>query len=245
MLFYFYLKELKFRIFYLFLCVFLNFLVYFHFAQEVLFLVIKPLVIVNDNQNLNYFIFTHMSDVLFIYIKISLMISFFCSGPILFLQGWFFLVEGLYNYEKNFLFILFFGFLVLCVIVFLFLYHYIIPFIWVFFINFELNDSNALFGVYYEANITDYVNFIFSICLFSFILLLFPLIMVLSIYFNILNLKFFTLYRKYFYTCFLILSGIFSPPEILSQIIISVAIYIIYEMIVIINLVISYYFNQL
>ena len=69
--------------------------------------------------------------------------------------------------------------------------------------------------------------------------------MVLSIYFKILNLNFFTLYRKYFYTFFLILSGIFSPPEILSQIIISGVIYFIYEIILIVNLVISYYFNQL
>jgi len=123
-----------------------------------------------------------MSDVLFIYIKVSLIIALISSIPIIFFQFWFFLIGGLYNYEKNFLFFIFVIFLVLSFILFILFYNYIIPFIWFFFINFELNNSNSLFGVYYEANIMDYVGFIFYIYFVLFSLLIFPLIMIFFIF---------------------------------------------------------------
>lgn len=244
--FFYYLNELKFRIGYLLFSVLFNFTIYFSFSKEILFLLIKPLLVINsNNQNLNYFIFTNMSDVLFIYIKISLVIALICSIPIIFFQFWFFLIKGLYNYEKTFLLLLFCLFFCLFFILFMLLYNYIIPFIWVFFINFELNDSNSLFSVYYEANIMDYVNFLFYIYFILFSLLIFPLVMILFIYFEILDLNFFIIYRKYFYTIFLILSGIFSPPDIFSQIFISVLLYIIYELILIYSLIVAEYFNFL
>lgn len=243
MLFFYYLNELKFRVSYIFFSILFNFCVYFTFSKEILFLIIKPLLAINNNQNLNYFIFTNMSDVLFIYIKVSLIIALISSIPVIFFQFWFFLIGGLYNYEKNFLFFIFVIFLVLSFILFILFHNYIISFIWFFFINFELNNSNSLFGVYYEANIMDYVGFIFYIYFVLFSLLIFPLIMIFFIHFEILTLNFFIIYRKYFYTLFLILSGIFSPPDILSQIFIAIIFYIIYELILILNLVVTKYYN--
>jgi len=133
MLFVDYLKELKLRFIYIVISFIFNCFLFFNFSQELLFILIKPLLLINNNNNFNYFIFTHMSDVLLVYIKIAVFFAIFCIIPVIFLQCLFFLIDGLYNYEKKFFIFVFFilFFLVFC-INFL-LYFYIIPFIWFFF----------------------------------------------------------------------------------------------------------------
>ena len=234
MLFLYYLNELKYRFLYILISFFFNFIVLFFFAKDVLFILIKPLLLVNNN--FNYFIFTNMSDVLLIYLKIVFFISLILSIPVVLIQIWFFLVEGLYRYEKYFLIVLFYSFVFIFLCINFILYSYLIPMIWVFFVNFELTSSEFIFNIYYEARITDYVNFMLEIFLMFSSLLIFPLFMVLLIYFNIFKLEFFFFYRKYFYIFFLILAGFFSPPDIFSQLFIVFPIIFFYELILIIGL---------
>ena len=232
MLFIFYLKEVKYRIFYCILSFFFNFLVWFFFAKELLFVIVKPLLQINKTSTFSYFIFTNMTDVLSVYIKIAFILGIVITVPVIFFQLWFFLVQGLYNYEKNYLFIFIIIFIFIIVSIYSLLYMYLIPFIWFFFINFELTSENFLFGVYYEAKINDYVSFMFYIFgIFSNFLFI-PIIMVCSIYFNFLRVEFFINYRKYFIIFIFILGGLVSPPDIFSQIFISGIILIIYEIII-------------
>jgi sec-independent protein translocase protein TatC len=231
MLFIYYLKELKFRLIYIFLSFLFNFIILFNFVKDLLFLIISPLLAIN--KNFTYFIFTNMSDVLLVYLKIVFILSLILILPIIFLQVWFFLIEGLYIFEGYFLIFIYFIFLFLFYFINFLLYNYMIPFIWAFFINFELTSSNFLFGIYYEARITDYVNFMFNIFLIFSSLLIFPLLMIFFIYFKILKFYFFILYRKYFFILFFILAGLFSPPDIFSQFFIVIPIIFCYEFILI------------
>lgn len=241
MLFIYYLKEIKYRIFYCIISFFLNFLIWFLFSKELLFVIVKPLLIINKGQNFSYFIFTNMSDVLTVYIKIAFILGFIITLPLILINFWFFLVQGLYNYEKNFLLILMGFSLLFLTSIFLFLYIYFIPFIWSFFINFELTADNSLFGVYYEAKINDYVSFMFYIFgIFSSFLLI-PIIMICFIYFKFLSIGFFTNYRKFFIIFIFILGGFISPPDIFSQIIISGIVLLVYEVIIFCYLLLYYY----
>lgn len=244
MLFNYYLKEFKNRFFYCFLSFSLNFIVWLNFSKEILFLLVKPLLKINGGSFFSYFIFTNMTDILLLYFKIALIFSFIFTIPILFLELWFFLIEGLYTYEKNFLIFLFVvGFLFL-VFVNLFLYKYFIPFIWFFLTNFELNSSNSLFGLYYEARITDYVDFMFYIFFIFSCFLQFPILMIIFLYFGILNVNFFVKFRKFFYIFFVILGGLLTPPDIFSQLIIFFFVVILYEIILFFGLLFNVYTNE-
>lgn len=241
MLFVHYLKEVKYRFFYCIISFFSNFLILFIFAKELLFIIVDPLLKINKKNDFYYFIFTDMADVLLIYIKIAFVLSVISLIPLLLFQVWFFLVQGLYNYEKNFLLFLLLFSLIFFIVIFLFLYIYLIPFIWSFFINFELTMNNSLFGIYYEAKINDYVNFMFYIFGIFCSFLLIPIIMICLLYFKILNIQFFVSYRKYFIITIFILGGVLSPPDIFSQIFISSIILFIYEIILFYYLLLHYY----
>ena len=241
MLFIHYLKEVKYRLIYCIISFFLSFLILFIFAKELLFIIVNPLLKINKENDFYYFIFTDMADVLLIYIKIAFVLSIISIIPLILFQIWFFLVQGLYNYEKNFLLFLLLFSLIFFISIFLFLYIYLIPFIWSFFINFELTMNNSLFGIYYEAKINDYVNFMFYIFGIFCSFLLIPVIMICLLYFKILNIQFFVSYRKYFIITIFILGGVLSPPDIFSQIFISSIILFVYEIILFYYLLLYYY----
>lgn len=237
MLFFSFIKELKYRIYYCFYSFFFSFIIFFLFSKELLFLMVNPLLQIKKTDNFNYFIFTNMMDVLILYFKLAFILSISISIVVFLFELWFFLVQGLYNYEKNFLYFLLCFFLVLSYFILFLLYSYIIPIIWFFLTNFELTSSNSLFGVYYEARITDYINFMFFIYFVFCCFLQFPLFMFFFIYLNIINIKLFILSRKYLFVIFFILAGFFSPPDILSQIFIGCFSIILYEIVLFLSLI--------
>lgn len=238
----FFFNELKYRIFYCLLFFLCNFLILLLFSKEVLFLLVKPLLLINGNDNFTYFIFTNMTDIFFLYIQISFVISLFLSIPFILLQGYFFLVEGLYNYERSTLIFILIFMLVLFICVLFLLYFYIIPFIWVFFINFELTSNESLFGVYYEPKINDYISFYISInqnIILS--MLLFPSILFLLIFLNLNTVYSFFKYRRQLILLIFIIGGIFSPPDIFSQVFIASFLLFLYEFVLLINLIHGFY----
>ena len=241
MLFIYFLNELKYRIGYCFFSFIVNSFVLFFYLKELLFIIVKPLVNINRNNNFSYFIFTDMLDIFFTYIKIVIVLGFVAIFPLILIQLWFFLVEGLYNYEKIFLLKFLIFFCCCLAVIYFFLYIYLIPLIWLFFINFELTNDNSLFGVYYEAHISDYVNFLFDIFFIFFCLIQIPVLMIFLLYFNIVKVGFFMAYRKYFIIMFFLLGGVLSPPDIFSQIIISFFILFIYEIVIFFSLLVQNY----
>lgn len=244
MLFIHYLSELRYRLFYCFTFFILNFIICLNFSKESLFFIVKPLLFINGSEHFSYFIFTNMSDVLVLYFKISFIFGCVFSLPYFFLQFWFFLVQGLYNYEKKNLLIFFFGLFSIYIIVSIFLYKYLIPFIWIFLLNFELNSSNFLFGVYYEARIDDYVNFMFYIFFIFSIVIQVPFFMGFLLYSNLLSTGFFIKGRKYFFLFFFIIGGFFTPPDLLSQLVISSFLIFLYEIILFFGILSNIYLNE-
>lgn len=241
MLFLYYLHEIKYRFYYCIFSYFFNFIISFYYIKEALFISVKPLLNINKNSEFSYFIFTDMVDVLFVYIKISFIISIVCVIPFIFIQVWFFLLGGLFNYEKFFLFFILIFSVCLFSGVVLFLYNFMIPFIWFFFVNFELTSINSLFGIYYEARINDYIDFMFYIFFIFCCLLQLPVIMVFLIYYKVVNIKFFIDYRKYFIITMFILGGVFSPPDIFSQLLFSSQVLILFELVIIFVLLFDNY----
>lgn len=244
MLFIQFLKEIKYRLFYYILVFIMFFCVFLFFSKEILFFIVKPLLAHNGEEVFSYFIFTNMSDLLYLYLKISFLLAFIFSFPALLLQFWCFLVEGLYKYENIFLSLLFsFSFFFNYIIIKL-LYNYVIPLIWSTLTGYELTSNNSLFGLYYEARITDYVDFMFSIISIFYCFLIFPVLMICLLYINFVYIISLLKIRKYIYIIFFIIGGIITPPDILSQFLIALFTIILYEVTVFGGLVFYYYKNE-
>jgi len=145
MLVFFFFNELKYRIFYCFIFFIACFFLFLFFSKELIFIFVKPLLDINiKNTNFFYFIFTDMSQVFLLYVQVSFIVSLIYTFLFMFLQGMLFLIQGLYNYEKNLTLVFFILYIFLFILLFIFFYYYAIPFIWFFFINFELTSSNFI-----------------------------------------------------------------------------------------------------
>jgi sec-independent protein translocase protein TatC len=243
MLFFVFFNELKFRFFYCLSFFIVSFFFCFFFSKELIFIFVKPLLDINVKKiNFSYFIFTEMSEVIYIYFYISIVVSFLITFFILLCHVWFFLIEGLYKFEKNLLiFFIFFNFNIY-ILYFLILYYFFIPFFWVFFLNFELTSSNFIFGIYYEARINDYIFFMLNIFFIFILFLTLPIFLVCLLYFNILKIKTLIKYRRHFIIIVFIFGGVLTPPDVFSQFLIAIPTLFFYEFIIFFKILFNNYF---
>jgi len=90
--------ELKYNFIIFSFSFFFLFLICSFSTDQILYLVIKPLLKITT---LKYFIYTEITDIFFLNFYISLIISLVIYLPFLIIQIWFFLIKGL-NKKENF-----------------------------------------------------------------------------------------------------------------------------------------------
>jgi len=225
-----YLSELKWYFFYNFYLLSILLILNFIYFNDILYLLLKPLFSIEaSNLSQNYLIFTNLTDILLIYIKIYLITSVYLYIPIFFWQIQKFITTGLYFYEK-----LLFKYINISLISFfiinnLLIYFFFIPIIWKFFLNFEILSNIELFNLYFEGKINDYLSLIFRLLININLCLSLPFILILLNYNNIISLSFIKNQRKYIYFILLIFCTLISPPDILSLSLLLLLLYFFYE----------------
>ena len=223
-----YFFELKIRILYsLIFCILLIFISFFY-KESLLFFLVEPSV--KFTQTLNpYFIYTNLTDVFSTYLEMSLLISIYLTIPLVFYQLWKFLMPGFYLKEINKIRPIFLIGLINYFVISYFLYDPILPWLWIFFTSFE-NSNSDLLSLYFEAKLNEYLKFITYLYFYiGFLLQLFLTISISFIFFirgNILKL---VTFRKYFYVSIIFVSALITPPDVISQLFISFAVFVCYE----------------
>jgi len=214
--------ELKFHFncFFTLYCLF--FIILYTYNEQVLFLLIEPLIIIKMS---NYFIFTNINELILLKITMSNCISLFLIFHIFILQFWIFNIPGLRKLE-NFSF---FKFLIIYASL-SFIYNYmffklIIPSILSFFIQFKIDST--LIDIFFEPRIYNFIKIIFSFSFFFFCIFNYLYLLILFLK----NIKKITLikYRKFLYFKILLLITLISPPDLFSQLLISFPIIIFFE----------------
>jgi len=230
-----YFFEIKSRILLIIISWIITILICYCYKEILLFLLVK-LNVKLYSLNSFYFISTNLIDVFSVYLQLSYFISTQFSIAILFYHLLIFISPALFKHEYKILKLiiitsfLFFFFSVLM------LNTFILPYVWAFFSGFQTSQNSESINIFFEAQITEYFNFYITMYyinvsigqVFVFILLLM----------NFIDnkIKFVSNTRKVFYSIFLILATIITPPDIISQIIISLCFSFIYELIIIIIL---------
>jgi Sec-independent protein secretion pathway component TatC len=77
-----------------------SFLTLFCYIEQVLYIISIPLLSIS---NMTYFMYTDIQEIFYIYIFLSIFMSFFISLCIFVYYLWFFMKSGLYNYELKFI----------------------------------------------------------------------------------------------------------------------------------------------
>lgn len=230
-----YLLELRNKFILLIITFFATLIVCYWYKDALLFLVTQ--MHLND-ENL-YFIFTDVTELLSVYLKVIFFFSIQVSIWYFFYHLFSFLATALYFHEfklTSFLLIsgTFFWFLSILLSSYI-----IIPFGWNFFLSFQFQQ-----GFYFEARISDYFNFYsnaYILCLIYCQLFTFLFIFLADIQQNYYYIK---NYRKMYYYAFLIFATLMTPPDLISQVFTTFFLILIYE-IVLLLAIFSFYLKRL
>ena len=221
-----YYFELRNRLLLLLISWLLMILVCFMYKDVLLFLFLKPGLSVRLPMTPSYFVFTSITEVFSVYIKIT----FFTSNIIITVLAVFhfisFCFPGLFIKEQKFIKKLFFLVLVLTLVSIVFLNFFFLPVSFNFF--FSLQQSSGI-NLFFESKLDQYINFyilLFVSCFFNFQII--GLSVLLFDFFQF-NLPFIRECRKIFYIIFVLSSTLVTPPDISSQLLLSFCMICFYE----------------
>ena len=177
-------------------------------------------IIVKGKITLNYFA---PMEVFLIQLKISLVIDVLICFPYLAKQIWSFIVPALYDNERKFIknivfissFLFIFG-VTFCII-------FILPFLINFGISFSTPNINPMFGLSNVIDLSLWMSLIFG-CMFQI-----PLVVNMLIKWDIISYESVSSKRSYVIVFLLIFAGLFTPPDIISQLMLFLPTYLLFE----------------
>ena len=229
--------EMYYRMLFITLGCFYVYIVCYIYKQTLMYLLIKPIFF---DKNIYYFIFTSITDVLYVYWSILTFFTFHFFFFFFFFNLYCFMLPGLYKKEiyiinKSCFFCL--GFFIILIRIF---YMFLIPYIWNIFSYLNYISSSYLVqrgGVkytisfmFFEAKLVDYLSVFFDIYILCCFFYIFFLISGLTLkYFfdiKIIELK---KNRKFIYFLIIFLATVITPPDIFSQLFFSLFMIIIFE----------------
>jgi sec-independent protein translocase protein TatC len=187
----------------------------FVFSEQVMSLLAEPVGKVY---------FMAPTEAFMVQIKISLVIGVICAAPILIYQLWMFVLPGLYDREVKIVFpiviastIFFYGGGAFCLF-------YVIPVALNFLMKFGGENLEPL------ISISEYFVFVTRMVLAFAIVFELPVVCYFLGRIGILSHKFMARGRRYAIVIMLILSAVLTPPDIFSQVALTVPLYLLYEL---------------
>lgn len=208
-------------------------LVSYYFKEFLLFVFTKSNFYSSypNNESL-YFIFTDVTEIFSVYLSLIFFVANQITGFYFLYHLFIFISLGLYSSEYKYLLVVFkisVCFFFLSIIVF---NKILFPLSWDFFSGFQNLTVLKYFSLHFEAKLNEYLAFyitFYYICIFYF-----QTFTGLVIFFNYVKeeLKLIKNFRKVFYYSFLIFSTLVTPPDIFSQLLLSLIIIINYEILV-------------
>lgn len=172
-------------------------------------------------------IYTGLAEAFFTYIKISAFIGFILTLPMISFQIYCFIAPGLYKEERKI------ALLLLCFSPLLFLlgasfvFYFVIPKAWHFFLSFELSD--AVSPLMLEARISEYLDLVINLIIAFGLAFQIPIVFVILALMGIIKAASLSRKRRLSIVIIFIIAGIITPPDALSQIALAMPMLLLYE----------------
>ena len=225
-----YYLELKNRLILLILSWISAIIVSYCFKEVLLFTIVRHNIYSPiSKQDMLYFIFTDVTEVFSVYIMLILFLSNQVLIFFILYHSLMFLALGLYKSEYNYIKFVFKTsmFFFFCSV---FIFNKVIfPYSWDFFLNFQNFVVLKSLTLHFEAKLSEYLDFyttFYYLCV-----LYFQTFVVLILFLDYMKheLCAITRFRKVFYYSFVVFSTLVTPPDVLSQFLLSTSIIFSYE----------------
>jgi sec-independent protein translocase protein TatC len=224
------LVELRNRLLYSVIAVFVAFIFCFIFAENIYDFLVDPLFdLLKERQDDPRMIFTALHEAFFTQIKLAFWAAFMLAFPIIASQLYMFVAPGLYNNEKS----AFLPFLIATPVLFLLgaamVYYMVMPFAWEFFLSFENPGASDNIGIQLEAKVGEYLSLVMKLLFaFGFCFQL-PVLLTLLAKVGIASAQGMRDKRKYAIVGVFVVAAIITPPDPISQITLAIPIILLYE----------------
>ena len=215
------LVELRNRLFWMFGSVFLVFLALFPFSKPIFELVSEPLRKVLPGGEL---IAIGTASPVIATLKLSFYLSLIIAMPVVLYQLWAFVAPGLYRKEKRFAFPLVGTSIVLFYVGIAFAYFVVFPLVFGFLASFTPDTVN------YMPDISDYVGFVMMLILVFGLAFETPVATVLLIWSGIVSIEKLAGARPYVFLGAFVVGMLLTPPDVISQIILAIPVYLLFEL---------------
>lgn len=209
--FYYHWLEARHRTFYLFLSLLSTLCICYVYSLELVFLYVKPFLSFERS-----FIFTELTEALYVTLKICVITSLCLVFPLFCYQAWCFFVPSLYYSERA-------GWSLFCLIstllsmlALLSVYQYILPGIAAILLQFEIKSE--ILTIQLEARIDSYVNWSSKIFIVVLVYGQLPLLSYMGFCLGLLSSDLLIKRRKVLVVLSLLIAAFLSPPDLLAQI---------------------------
>ena len=221
------LVELRNRIVYSMIAFFIAFIACYMVAEPVYAFLTRPLADALPEGRI--MIFTALYEAFFTYVKVAMFGALCIAFPFMAFQLWMFIAPGLYRHERA----AFVPFLVATPIMFImgaaFVYYLILPFAIQFFIGFETPGGEGRPPIELQARVGEYLSFVMTLIFaFGFCFEL-PVLLTLLGRVGIVTSQGLASARRYAIVGVVAVAAVVTPPDVFSQVALSVPLIALYE----------------
>lgn len=235
-LLYTYYSEIKNRFFLICLSWICVSLISYFYKETILFLLVSFTNLTVLSNFKPYFIFTNVTEIFSVYTQLI----FFIANQIFIINIFYhilmFLSLGLYKYEYKNLKFAFKIFIITWIISIVILNKILIPITWNFFLSFQEQTNPKTVSLFFEAKLNEYLNYYVN--LYYLCLLNCQVFVCIAIFINFISqdINKIKKFRKIFYYIFIIFSTLTTPPDVLSQLIVSFCLIFMYETLLVLKI---------
>lgn len=186
------------------------------------FLTLPLLKIWNGN-----LLYSSLTDGLMIRLSLSLTVALLITLPVILWHVWAFIRPGLKTHEKNFIWPMLVASPILFIIGAAFAFYILFPFVFNFFI--EMNQSSPVPAIVLP-DVRDYLTFAIRLLKVFGIAFQLPIVMIFLNRIGVLRRAQVVSMRRYAIIFVVILAAVLTPPDIVSQILLAVPMYCLFEL---------------
>ncbi len=225
------LKELRHRLTRIVIVIFVGFFACYNFAELAYTYLAIPLT--ENMPEGSTLIYTSPPGAFFVYLKISLVLSFLLSCPYSFYQIWAFIAPGLYKEEKKVLLPLSFTSAFFFLAGVAFCYILVLPIAFKFFMGFATAEIVPM------ISIEEYLNFVLKLLIAFGLVFEMPLFAFFLARMGVLTPERMKKWRKYSILVIFIVAALLTPPDVFSQLLMAAPMIILYEVSVILTAIVA------
>ncbi|MBS3759736.1 MAG: twin-arginine translocase subunit TatC [Desulfobacterales bacterium] len=215
------LEELRDRLIRCFIAIAVGFVIAYLFKERLFEILTHPLIRVMGQKGT--LIFTGVPEAFFTYLKVSLLVGILLAVPVITYEFWMFVAPGLYKNERRLMLPIVLISSVFFVGGALFGYFIVFPYGFKFLLGFATENLRPL------PSMKEYLSFSSKLLLaFGFVFEL-PLVITFLARLGLVGVPFLKRNRKYALLLFFVGSALLTPPDVVTQIMMSFPLMILYE----------------